>query len=829
MAAPAGYGKTSALGEWASQISDRADVAWLSLDPLDDDPARFWRLVIAALESKAPHATREAMARLQAGAPTERVVDTLLHGLTGLDRHLMLILDDYHVVHAQQIHVALGYLLNHCPPRFHVLVSTRSDPQLPVARLRASGQLAEVRAANLRFTQAECFVLLHDVLEIDIAAPHIAMLGERTEGWAAGLHLAALFLRERTDADAAAGAFAGSDRFLVDYFVEEVLSRLPLETQTFLERTSILGHLNGPLCDAVVGASGSGAMLEELERTNVFISPVDEAHQWHRYHQLFADALRHRLQRDQPDLVKDLHARAAEWCVEHGLHAEAVEHALAGRHWDRAADLIGTQIVPLISRGEHMTIERWTTSVPVEVCQRHAVLSAYRCITLLLSGDYDVLANFLAGAERALEGAGEEQGLGKVLAIHAQMSAVREDPIAALDNAERALHLFPAIPSGYRITAANAVVRVHLLRGNMGLAERALQQAEAMSSPTVDALARWETANLDARRLFLEGRLHQAGARYRRVLDSIGERPVFASQVACVGLCGLAYEWNRLDEAQGYLDRLAEERQRAGRRAILAYAEILRARVASAAGDFSQASRALDLAEERASRLGVDRLRRLARGERARLWLVQGQFAQAGRWADAVAFDGQTLEEFGHEPEALILASVRRAQGAAADTIPMLERVLGRASIDRRGYSVLAALIQLALAHNASGDLDAALHALERALLVGEPASCIRAFVDEGESLLPLLRRKAGGTAKGYVARLVRATCTDEPLAALLTGREREVLHLIAKGMSNRAIAQQLVTSEATIKSHVHRLISKLGVSGRTQVAIRAREFDASI
>ncbi|MBV9323847.1 MAG: helix-turn-helix transcriptional regulator [Chloroflexi bacterium] len=829
VSAPAGFGKTTTLVTWQAQVRDQLRVAWLSLGIGDNDPVRFWRGVLAALHEQDSAVGARALSRLQAGAPIGLVVDDLIGSLTRLARPLALVLDDYHVVEAREVHAGLAALLVQCPPAFHLIISTRSDPPLPLARLRSNGQLLELRAGDLQFSEHEAAGLLGDALGVDLSREQVAALGARTEGWAAGLHLAAISLQSQSDLQAAASEFAGSDRTVVDFFIEEVLERLPERTRVFLERTSILDRLNPGLCDAVVGEPGSLALLEALERANAFITPVDAGRRWYRYHQLFADALHYYLQREQATLVPELHRRASTWYMANALLEPALEHALVAGEWDRAADLLQRLFGSLIRRGEEMTVRRWLQIVPEEVCQQHRVLARVNATTLMMSGESARLATFLAAAEPRLELAGDHQAFGTLLSIHAQLAATCDDPDGAIVRAEAALATLPEPPSPYRALALGATVLSHLLRGDPRSAGQILEQMRAVVSLDM-ALVYWSYLIYTADRSRQFGDLRAAAAGYRAVVEQIGERTVFVRHQALLHWSSIALEWNQLDQATDCLERIALVQRLSGRthRTIQPATLLQQARVSRARGDMLAAGRMLDAAEEAAREVASSRWERLVRAERAWLALLDGRLPEAEWWADAL--DPKGLEAYLREPEALILVRVRRARGATPSVVALLQRLLAPAERLGRTDSMIALRVQLALVRAQAGEAQSALAALGHAVTLAEPAGYVRVFVDEGEPmqalLRPLLRR---GVCATYTARLLQAFDSGAqramPTAALLTPREREVLRLLALGLSNRAIAERLVTSEATVKSHVHHLIDKLGVASRTEVLVRAREL----
>jgi LuxR family maltose regulon positive regulatory protein len=830
VAAPAGFGKTTALMTWQSQVGDRLQVAWLSLTASESDPIRFWRGVLAALQAVQPTLGAAALAGLGSGASIGLVVADLVTELVRLDRDLALVLDDYHLIDAQEVHARVADLVGQLPPRFHLIISTRADPPLPLARLRANEQLVELRAADLQFSEQEADALLRGEKGLDLSDEQVAALDARTEGWAAGLQLAALALRDRADVPAMLADFAGTNRSVLDYFVEEVVARVPEETRVFLERTSILDRLSPALCDAVVGEVGSAAMLDLLERVNAFITPVDGTRAWYRYHQLFADALRHRLQRASPELVLELHARASAWYAANGWLDQAIEHALAGEQWDRVAELLRRAFFLLLRRGQEQTLNRWLRVVPESVCCAHPALSRFQASTLLMVGEYARLSAFLASAEPLLERAGEQQAHGQLLSVQALLSAIRDDPEDALVSAERALRLLPDGPSQHRNMALTAVAEVHLRRGEPVPAGVALAEARQALRADMEMLS-WGTANSDAVRLQQLGALQAAAAAYTTVLDATGQRAVAARIHALLGLADISLEWNQLDRATDCLEQITELQRVSGRVYPLFHPAISlqHARVLRARERWLEARQALDESELAARPLGNLRVQRQARAQRAGLALLEGQLGNASSWANELA--SMQLEAYAIEPEALMLARVRRAQGAGQESLPFLDRLVTLAEEHQRTDSVIALLIQSALARAQAHGEVAALPALERAVRLAEPGGYARVFLDEGEPMPGLLRRlRHRGVRAAYVARLLAtfdsAHKRPSPPVELLTPREREVLSLLALGLPNRAIAEHLVTSEATVKSHVHHLIDKLGVRNRAEVPVRARQLE---
>src|SRR4051794_7010648 len=451
IAAPAGFGKTTLLTQWLSSRVPAVRVAWLSLDTGDADPRRFLEDLAAAVHAAAPDAGTRALALLDAdpGVPAEDVLVSLVDDLDALPGATVLALDDYHVVDAAGVHEAVTFLVDNLPPQVTLAMTTRADPPLPLARLRARGELLEIRAADLRFTEAEACAFLNDVMGLELDPRHVAALEQRTEGWAAGLQLAALSARSRPDAEGGVedfvAAFTGTSRFVLDYLVEEVLDAQPVDVRSFLLDTSVLGELSGPLCDALTGRDDSQSTLEALERANVFVVALDDQRRWWRYHQLFADALRARLTARDPGGARLLHQRAARWYAENGRVDEAVPHALAGADGNQIADLVELALPDLRKRREDPTLRRWLQAVPEDVARRRALLATGLAWTRLSEGNIEGVDTWLDAADSAL-------GAGTSLVAVGETPSLRE--AAARRSAE--IDGVPATVAVYRASLAQA-------------------------------------------------------------------------------------------------------------------------------------------------------------------------------------------------------------------------------------------------------------------------------------------------------------------------------------------------------------------------------------
>ena len=617
ISAPAGFGKTTLLSTWLEHASLRS--AWLSLEQDDDDLTRFWSYVFAAVSRVHPGSEASALALLQGSAPQqlppiETVLTVWINGLAALSHEMALILDDYHVITAPSIHRSVTYLVDHLPPRLHLVITTRADPPLPLARLRTRGHLTEIRSADLRFTTEETSSFLIRTLGRNLSGEDIAALEARTEGWIAGLQLAGLSMRGRQDIPAFLQAFTGSQRYIIDYLVEEVLARQPEPVQTFLLQTAILERLQGSLCEAVIGEPGgeaSGqAMLEQLEQANLFLTPLDDSRLWYRYHQLFAEALRHHLQRRQPELVPDLHRRASTWYEQHEMIYDAVHHALTAADFAQAAHLIEHTAELVAKRGELATLRSWLEALPDELLRSRVELCLWQGWLLTLSGQYDAAERLLSDLDpqlrtgttsaelAAMSGAVEPQqqgvsqrGLieyaGRAAAIRAFVAFRRGDIPRTIELALQALEQL-SHDQAFRGLVAWYLGIAYLLSGDPAKGSAALSEARASSLAAGNSytafMATFELAQLQARQ---GGHLHQADQSYQQALELGAERGglLAATGPAYVGRGELQYEWNQPGAGSPLLQEGIARCQQTGNVSILLLGHVALARVKQAQGD----------------------------------------------------------------------------------------------------------------------------------------------------------------------------------------------------------------------------------------------------
>jgi LuxR family maltose regulon positive regulatory protein len=867
VSAPAGFGKTTLLAEWlAAAPFDGRSVAWLSLDQGDNDPALFWTYFVAALKTAAPGVGANTLSLLQSPRPPgEAALVALLNDLDAISNDVVLVLDDYHVIDARDVQDGMAFLLEHLPPQIHLVIGSRTDPALPLARLRGRGELVEIRAADLRFTPGEAAAYLNGVMGLVLTARDVAALEGRTEGWIAALQLAALSLQGREDTGAFIDGFAGDDRYIVDFLAEEVLERQPGHVQQFLLQTSILDRLSGPLCDAVTGQDGGKAKLAALERGNLFLVPLDDRRRWYRYHQLFADVLQARLRDEQPDEVPDLHRRASAWYEQNDEPSEAIRHALAAQDFERAADLVELAIPAMLRSRQEVAVLGWLELLPDEVVRVRPVLSVGFAGALLAGGEFEGVEARLREAERWLGGAtgsrrGSQAPAAEMVVVddaefrrlpaeielyRAALAMARGDGPGTVRHARRALGLSPADEHLGRASAAAL----------MGLASWASGDLEAGYSGYAECMAGLRRAGYiadtfgcaialaDIRRA--QGRLGEAMRTYEQALQRApqqGGSVLRGTADMYVGMSEVHRERDDLHAATQQLLRSQELGEHIGLPQNRYRWRVAMARIREAEGDLGGA---LDLLNE-AERLYVGDFFPNVRpvpALRARVRVAQGELGEALGWAReqglSVVDDLSYLRESEHITLARVLLAryaAERAERSIGEATRLLERLLRAAEEGARTGSVIEILVLQALAHQMRGGVPAALVSLKRALTLAEPEGYVRIFVDEGPPMASLLRAAAKqGIAPSYVRRLLAAvsktedsTPVSQGLIEPLSERELDVLRLLGTDLGGPAIARELVVSLNTVRTHTKNIYAKLGVNNRRAAVRRARELDLS-
>jgi len=849
ISASAGYGKTTLVSEWLSGVSRSA--AWLSLDEGDNDPAAFLTCLFAAVQTIAPHIGNGTIGLLRSPQPPpiDSIVAVLLNEIAALPDGFVLVLDDYHVIDSRPIDDAVALLIDRMPPGVHLVIATRENPRLPLARLRVRDQLTELRASDLRFTAAEAAEFLRRVMGLDLAPKQIALLESRTEGWIAGLQLAALSVRDHQDPAGFIEAFSGSHKFVLDYLVEETLQQRSAAVQNFLLCTSILERMCGPLCDAVLqggpgeyqaDAACGQEMLEYLEQANMFIVPLDNERRWYRYHHLFAESLRKQLGRriasntDNADgPLAQLHLRASVWCEANGLDMDAFRHAAEAGEIERVVRLLEGGGMPLIFRGTVAPIMKWLDAAPVEVRDANPSLWVMHASALLLTGQSADVEQKLQAAEQALEAAVQDAKtndlIGHIAATRAALAVSKHQAETIVAESRRALAFLRADNLPVRTATTWALGYAYQLQGDRTAAGKAYAEAlETSRSIGHVVIAIMAALGLGSIRE-AENRLHGAAETYRSVLQMAGDPPLSVAGEAHMGLARISYEWNDLDAAASHARQAVPLARQLAHTDRAVACDVFLARLQLARGEASSAAAVLAEAGHFAVERGFAHQLPAIADMQVLALLRQGNTAAAARLAQQYELP-------------LGRARVQLAQGDASAALDTLAPLRSRAEANGWGDETLKALVLQAVAFAAQGDRREALRRLEEALVLAEPGGFVRIFVDEGKPMRGLLREAAAQQMMPEYAWKLLAEFEPEqqeavarseqtqaarqamPLLEPLSGRELEVLRLIAEGLSNHEIGERLHIALTTVKGHNRIIFDKLQVKRRTEAVARARE-----
>jgi LuxR family maltose regulon positive regulatory protein len=825
ISAPAGYGKTVMVSDWLQ--ASGLPVAWLSLDELDNDPNRFMAYLIAAIQSFPVEFGKSIQAMIQTPQPPpmEVLLTIFLHELDSLPSLVNLVLDDYHAITNIAIHRQVSFMLDHLPGCVHLVILTREDPLIPVSRLRVSNQVLEIRQDDLRFTIAEIEDFMHRAMRLELSGSDLVALERRTEGWIAGLQLVALSLRGLRDKSSFIQGFTGSNRYILDYLIEEVFNRQSGEVRDFLLHTAVLDRLCGSLCDAVCQRTGSGRLLESLEQANMFIVPLDHGRSWYRYHHLFLELLRHQMDVAAPAIDRAaLHSRACQWFEAEGYLGEAIQHALQAQDWGKAAGLVGLASDRMFRQGEIVTLTGWLEQLPRQIILSQVNMCMIYAWVLLLAGKYEQARPVLERAEELAQ-PGTVQ-LGQVATAQAYLARSVGDNPRVIERSRLALDLLPEASLSDRGNLLMNVGMVYWHDGRLDEAESALVDAQEMALKSANLYSQLTCEIFLARTLASRGKIQESAQKYPSIISRGPQVPVIA--LAYCDLASLNYEWDQLEQAEHWLRQGLELSRNLKNVEFEIAGLLLQTDQFLAHQDWDAAMRVSDQAYKLAGEFSAKFKARCAACQ-ARVAIATGDLKSAAYWLEQASedVDPHSFYRF----IGLVRPTLLIARGEMQQAAEQLERCYEIASSSGWGYAQVAVRVLQTLA---AQDHASALEYLADALKRAQPEGYIRTFIDAGIGLVPLLRDAAQrGVVPGYAGRLLASfgTKTAAPIASKsvlvepLSERELEVLRLVTAGFSNREIASKLFISPGTAKTHLHNLCGKLGVRNRTEAAMKAREL----
>lgn len=845
ISAPAGFGKSTLVCDWLESIN--IPIAWLTLDERDKDPARFLTYLVAALQNVKPGIGLNLQTILQSPQPLqiENILTLLINEISIIEDNFLIVLDDYHAIDSPQVDQSLDFIIEHQPTKMHLVITTREDPDLPLARLRARGQCIELRATDLRFTNSETVEFFNRIMKLNLSDQDIDALETRTEGWIAGLQMAAISLQGLQDTESFIQSFTGSHRFVMDYLLEEVLHRQPENIQTFLQKTSILDRMCGTLCDAILqDPSGSSqSILEYLERVNLFITPLDNERRWYRYHHLFASLLRKRLgQSLTPEELARLNILASEWFENNDMTLEAFRHAAAANDIERAIRLMESNKMPLYLRGTVTTILDWLVTLPDSVLNAQPALWWKQAELLVLNGQMTGVEEKLQAAEAALTTLTPSTGgldnttrdlLGKIAAIRSNLAVAQQNAETVIVHANRALEYLLPDNLPFRSSVIRDMGFAYNLLGNRAEAGRSFAEALSISKVSGDVVEPLLSTIGLAQVYELENQLYLADEYYQRILPKISDYSILNAGVVYIGMARIHYQWNNLDTAEKYVEQslqLAQQFSQIPHR--LFTSKLLLAHLKLARGDLENSSAILTQTEQIARQYNFPYRIPNVISERVMILLRQGDLAAA---------DQLTLQ---HDIP-ISRARVLLAQGNPSAALSLLESFRKQMEAKNWQDERLKTIALQAVALHLYGKKKKALEHLEEAMALAEPNGFIRLFLDEGAPMAELLSTATfQGIHRDYVTRLLiafesettekqpqasipgsRPSLSESPLVEPLSPRELEILRLLAKGLSNQQICQHLYLALDTVKGHNRKIFDKLNVKSRSEAVARAREL----
>jgi len=832
VSAPAGFGKTTLLSEWARNKQSKTHIGWVSLENDDNDPTRFWDYFIAALKTMQSDLGENASAWLHSTQPppSKSLLTVLINELDAVPFEFVLVLDDYHFIKSQVIHADVGYLLDHMPQKIHLIIASRIDPPLPLVHFRGKGMMLELGADDLRFTTEETAALFREMKGPRLKAEDVVALNARVEGWAVGLKMAVLTMHRQTDAGRFLVSFTGSQRYIMDYLLEEVLQQQTDEVQDFLLKTSVLERFNASLCNAVTGHKDSQDMILKLEHDNLFIVSLDESRLWYRYEHLFADLLRHQLEvKFGMETVTALHRLASDWCEKCKLPEEAINHTLAARDWETAARLIKECSWDRLRRGEYVTLSNWLKMMPEDNLRADRSIYLLYAWVLVLTGQYDAVLNPLKFLKEVAPDDNRIQG--NIAAIQTLAALARGDTALTLEFARKALAL---------LTQDDFFIRgtVCLLLGMNYINRFLYTEAEPLLTEAYNSFRRFGAVSNSILALtflaiiaMVHGKFRQAAGMYQEAINIDEKSP--STAYAHVLLCFVLYEWNDLEAVVPHLERAIALARLSGNTDVQHFAYLHLARTRLAQADIEKATEAIEKADRVFTEIGISPFLQARHAAYHVMFAVaRGDSEATSQWIDRLS----EYEAF-LSPDGPVIAVralfARKGKAALVEKWREDDDKFSQAGLN--GYLIAVRLMQ---ALDALTPADGLKH-LSDALTMAKPQGFIRCFVDEGLALMPLLRQAITHNIEPEYAakllaimeaeearrKLIKEKTTRSPVHKILSEREIEVLKLLVAGFSNQQIADKLIISLSTAKTHVHNITQKLEAENRTQAIARAREL----
>jgi LuxR family transcriptional regulator, maltose regulon positive regulatory protein len=848
VSAPAGYGKSTLVSRWLKETGIPS--AWLSLDAGDNDPVRFLRYLITALQPVAPGIGDNLPDLPQAARPAqfENILNLMTNELASNADQFVLVLDDFHLVNSEAVINIVFYLIEHLPYHKHLALLTRIDPSLPLSRLRVRNQLVDIRADQLRFTRDEIAAFLNDMMGLKLSAEDLSAIEARTEGWIAGLQLAALSMQTSRDVHGFVSAFTGSHHYVVDYLVEEVLRLQPKKVSDFLLQTSILDHMCGPLCEFVIEAGAEGAadgqaMLETLEKMNLFVIPLDNERRWYRYHHLFADVLRKRLEQQPPRLLSELHQHASIWYEQNGLVAEAINHSLAGGDHDRAIRLIAQNGPILLIGGELNALSNWIKAIESH-SRTHPMILIIKAWLFILTGHHERSEEMLQTAEKLIPSSELNNEIswmqGAITTGRSYRSFMIGDMNLTATYARQAVECLTdadLTSRSIRGIAISLLGEASLMNGELEEARQACEEAKRISQAAGDTHV-VIIINSALGRIFIEqGLLHQAAEIFEETLQ-IATRPdgkmLVSAGETYVEFSQVSYEWNDLEKATEQVNSCLAICRQWGQETFEATGFVMMARLEWLRGNMKATLKNMNVAEKmtKEHKFAFKYALRVKYGLVC-LWLAQGNLEQASRIVQENGITAKDDIPYLREMEYLALLRLLVAREDYENSLVLSQRLLQKAEAGQRTGRLIETLVLQALIFQGAGDPDRALATLQKALALARPEGYVRTFLDEGEPMVRLLHlARSRQIETAYVTDLLSATPeaaghvqSPAPQNEPLTAREIEVLKLIEAGYSNQEIAGKLFISFTTVKRHISNIYTKLDARNRTQAVAVAKEL----